>query len=80
MFELVRTDLMGPIRTPKYSGHRYVMVLVDNHSMFTWMKFLKEKSEALSKFMEFKDVVANEYEKKIKFLHNGGEYMSGDFF
>ena len=45
------------------------------------MKFLKEKSEALSKFMEFKDVVANEFEKEIKCLHsdNGREYMSDDF-
>lgn len=43
LFELVHTDLMGPTRTPSYSGHRYVMVLVDDHSRFTWVKFLKER-------------------------------------
>ncbi|KAH0665460.1 hypothetical protein KY290_030000 [Solanum tuberosum] len=63
MFELVHTDLMGSTRTPSYSEHRYVMVLVDDQSRFTWVKFLKEKSEALSKFMEFKDAVANEFKK-----------------
>ncbi|KAM3338762.1 hypothetical protein P3S68_030848 [Capsicum galapagoense] len=81
----VREDviyLMVPIRTPSYSGHRYVMVLVDDHSRFTWVKFLKENREALSKFVEFKNVVANEFRKKIKCLRsdNGGEYMSDDFF
>ncbi|KAK3036233.1 hypothetical protein RJ639_030775 [Escallonia herrerae] len=82
LFELVHTDLMGPTRTPSYSGHRYVMVLVDDHSRFTWVKFFKEKSEALSKFMEFKDAIGKEFGKKIKCLRsdNGGEYISDDFF
>ncbi|KAG6437849.1 hypothetical protein SASPL_102779 [Salvia splendens] len=82
LFELVHTDLMGPTRTPSCSSHRYVMVLVDDHSRFTWVKFLKEKSEALSKFMEFRDAVEKEFGKKIKCLRsdNGGEYMSDAFF
>ncbi|KAK3001904.1 LOW QUALITY PROTEIN: hypothetical protein RJ639_022194 [Escallonia herrerae] len=82
LFELVHADLMGPTRTPSYSGHRYVMVLVDDHSRFTWVKFFKEKSEALSKFMEFKDTIGKEFGKKIKCLRsdNGLEYMLDDFF
>ncbi|KAG6385352.1 hypothetical protein SASPL_154185 [Salvia splendens] len=32
LFELVHTDLMGPTRTPSCSSHRYVMVLVNDHS------------------------------------------------
>ncbi|KAF2320630.1 hypothetical protein GH714_029268 [Hevea brasiliensis] len=82
MLELVHTDLMGPTKTPSYSGYRYVMVLVDDFSRYTWVKFLKEKSEALSKFAEFRDAVEKEFGKKIKYLwsDNGGEYMSKDFF
>ncbi|XP_042028441.1 uncharacterized protein LOC121775424 [Salvia splendens] len=70
-------DLIGPTRTPSCSSHCYVMVLVDDHSRFTWVKFLKEKSEALSKFMEFRDAVEKKF-GKIKCLRsdNGGEYMS----
>ncbi|KAK3001833.1 hypothetical protein RJ639_022241 [Escallonia herrerae] len=81
LLELVHTDLMGPTRTPSYSGHSYVMVLVDDHSRFTWVKFFKEKSEALSKFMEFKDAIEKEFGKKVKCLRsdNGGEYMSDVF-
>ncbi|PHT81584.1 hypothetical protein T459_14599 [Capsicum annuum] len=46
LFELVHTDLMGPTITPSYSIYRCVMVLVDDYSRFTWVKVLKEKSEA----------------------------------
>ncbi|KAF2294343.1 hypothetical protein GH714_009493 [Hevea brasiliensis] len=78
MLELVHTNLMGPTKTPSYSGYRYVMVLVDDFSRYTWVKFLKQKSEALSKFAEFRDAVEKEFGKKIKCLRsdNGGEYMS----
>lgn len=82
LFELVHTDLVGLMRTPSYSRHYYVMVLVDDHSRFTWVKFLKEKSQALSKFMEFKDAIEKNLRKKIKCLRNdnGGEFMLDDFF
>ncbi|KAL0433337.1 UNVERIFIED_CONTAM: Retrovirus-related Pol polyprotein from transposon TNT 1-94 [Sesamum latifolium] len=82
MFELVHTDLMEPTKTPSFSGLRYAMVLVDDFSRYCWVKFLKEKSEALSKFVDFKDTVEKEFGKKIKCLHsdNGGEFMSNDFF
>lgn len=81
MFELVHTDLMGPMKTTSYRGNRYVMVLVDDFSRFTWVKFLKEKNEALSKFSEFAYDVQKEFGVKIKCLRsdNGGEFMSEDF-
>lgn len=82
MFELIHTNLMGPTKTPSYSGYHYVMVLVDEFSRYTWVKFLKENSEALSKFMEYKNAVEKEVGMKIKCLwsDNRGEYMSDDFF
>lgn len=82
IFELVHTDLMGPTKTSSYSSFRYAMVFVDDFSRYTWVKFLKEKSEALSKFTEFKIAVEKEFGVKIKCLRsdNGGEYMSNDFF
>ena len=81
---------MGPTRTPSYTGLHYVMVFVDDFSRFTWVYFLKHKSEALSKFVQFKEQVEKEFGLSIKCLHtkefglsikclrtdNGGEYMS----
>ncbi|GKF63393.1 retrovirus-related pol polyprotein from transposon TNT 1-94, partial [Tanacetum coccineum] len=43
MFELVHTDLMGSMKPSSYSGYCNGMVLVDDCSKYTWVKFLKEK-------------------------------------
>ncbi|GJY14422.1 integrase [Tanacetum coccineum] len=58
MFELVHTDLMGSMKPSSYSGYCNGMVLVDDCSKYTWVKFLKEKkSEALKVFVDFKNNV-----------------------
>ena len=42
-------DLMGPIRTKSMGGKRYIMVVVDDFSRYSWVEFLREKSEAYDK-------------------------------
>eukprot|EP00253_Pinus_taeda_P007299 PITA_07299 len=47
----------------------------------TWIYFLKNKSEVFDKFKEFKALVKNQTEKKIKVLRtdNGAEFCSKEF-
>ena len=47
----------------------------------TWVYFLKSKDEVFSKFKEFKALIENLSERKIKILRsdNGGEYTSNEF-
>ena len=42
---------------------------------------MKGKNEVFSKFKEFKDLVENLFEKKIKIFRsdNGGEFIAGEF-
>ena len=47
--ELLHLDLMGPIRTDSLGGKRYIMVIVEDFSRYTWVEFLREKSEACEK-------------------------------
>ena len=47
--ELLHVDLMRPIRTESLGGKRYIMVIVDDFSRYTWVEFLREKSEACEK-------------------------------
>ena len=47
--ELFHVDLIGPIRTESLGGKRYIMVIVDDFSRYTWVEFLREKSEACKK-------------------------------
>ncbi|KAK3005199.1 hypothetical protein RJ639_016441 [Escallonia herrerae] len=80
-FELVHADLMGPTRTLSYSGFRYMMVIVDDFSRYSWVYFLNEKNEAFSKFLEFESTIKREFGSKIRCLRtdNGGEFMSSEF-
>ena len=55
---------MEPMKTSSYNGHHYVMELVDDYSRFTWVKFLKKKNEALSKFVEFKGAIEKKFGKR----------------
>jgi hypothetical protein len=44
--ELLHMDLMGPTRTASLGGRKYIFVVVDDYSRFTWALLLQEKSDA----------------------------------
>ena len=47
--ELLHIDLLGPTRTESLKGKRYIMIIVDDFSIYTWVEFLREKLEACEK-------------------------------
>ena len=51
--ELVHMDLMGPIQTRSTNGKKYIFVCVDDYSRFTWVYFLRKKTEAFDYFKKF---------------------------
>lgn len=78
----IHGDVMGPTRTPSFSEFHYMLILVDDFSRFTWVYFIKQKSEVLTMFQEFKETVKGVLGLKIKCLRidNGGEFTSERFF
>ncbi|GJR57409.1 retrovirus-related pol polyprotein from transposon TNT 1-94 [Tanacetum coccineum] len=38
-------DLCGPLRVQSINGKKYILVIVDDYSRFTWVKFLRTKDE-----------------------------------
>ena len=46
-------DLCGPMRITSKGGKRYVLVVVDDYSHFTWTLFLASKYETFEKFFVF---------------------------
>lgn len=48
--DLVHMDLMGPMQTKNIGGKRYVFVLVDDFTRFTWVRFIREKSDTTESF------------------------------
>nr|GEZ91153.1 hypothetical protein [Tanacetum cinerariifolium] len=38
-------DLCGPMRVESINGKKYILVIMDDYSRFTWVKFLRSKDE-----------------------------------
>nr|GEY96692.1 retrovirus-related Pol polyprotein from transposon TNT 1-94 [Tanacetum cinerariifolium] len=52
---LLHMDLCGPMRIASINGKRYVLVIVDDYSRYTWVHFLRSKDEApevITKFLK----------------------------
>jgi 5'-3' exoribonuclease 2 len=81
ILDYVHSDLWGPSRKPSFCGARYMLTIIDDYSRKVWLYFLKDKLEAFSTFKEWKTMVENETEKKVKKLHtdNGMEFCSQEF-
>ncbi|GJV53421.1 retrovirus-related pol polyprotein from transposon TNT 1-94 [Tanacetum coccineum] len=69
-------DLCGPMRVQTINGKKYILVIVDDYSRFTWVKFLRSKDETLViKFLKQIQVGLN---KTVKFIctDNGTEFVN----
>jgi hypothetical protein len=65
---LIQSDLMGPFLHPSISKERFVLIFVDDFSHFTWIYFLRQKSEVFQHLKDFKALVETQFGKKIKVL------------
>jgi hypothetical protein len=79
--ELIHSYVCGPMPSTFISGYVYYVSFIDDYSRKIWVYFLKSKDEVFGKFKEFKALIENLSEKKIKILgsDNGGEYTSKEF-
>lgn len=79
--ELIHTDVIGPINPISRGGNRYVITFTDDFSRYSEVYMIKHKSDALSKFIEYKRQVEKLHDKRIKALRsdNGGEYVNRNF-
>nr|GEU48552.1 putative ribonuclease H-like domain-containing protein [Tanacetum cinerariifolium] len=50
---LLHMDLCGPMRVKSVNGKKYILVIVDDYSRFTWVKCLKSKDEAQDFIIKF---------------------------
>jgi transposase InsO family protein len=81
VLELIHSDVCGPIPSTSINGYVYYVSFIDDYSHKTWVYFLKSKDEVFGKFKEFKVLIENLSERKIKILRsdNGGKYTSKEF-
>ncbi|GJW17190.1 retrovirus-related pol polyprotein from transposon TNT 1-94 [Tanacetum coccineum] len=51
--ELLHMDLCGPMRVASIGGKKYILVIVDDYSRYTWVYFLHSKDETLEIIKKF---------------------------
>ena len=71
---------MGPYKVPYQKKYRFFLTLVDDHSRYTWLYLLQNKSEALSHLQNFLEYVKCHFSTNIKFISsdNALEFTSAD--
>jgi len=79
ILELIHSDLLGPL-DKSLAGSQYMLTFLDDYSHMTFCYFLKKKSQVYETFVNFKTIVENQTEMRIKILRtdNGGEFCSKD--
>lgn len=67
---------MGPT-VGSIDGYRYFLIIVDNHTRFSWAIMVKVKSEASVFIQQFYEIMKNQFNKSIKVIRtdNGIEFI-----
>nr|GEU97940.1 retrovirus-related Pol polyprotein from transposon TNT 1-94 [Tanacetum cinerariifolium] len=75
---LLYMDLCRPMRVTSVNGKKYILVIVDDYTRFTWVKFLASKDEApdfIIKFLKMIQVRLNATARNIR-TDNGTEFIN----
>nr|GEW61921.1 retrovirus-related Pol polyprotein from transposon TNT 1-94 [Tanacetum cinerariifolium] len=75
---LLHMDLCGPMRVESVNGKKYILVIVDDYSRFTWVKFLRSKDETpdfIIKFLKMIQVRLKVTVRRIR-TDNGTEFIN----
>ena len=78
----LHVDLWGsPNTTPSLSRKQYFLSIIDDKTRKVWLMFMKTKDETFDKFCEWKSLVENQMNKKVKVLRtdNGLEFCNAKF-
>nr|GEU52366.1 retrovirus-related Pol polyprotein from transposon TNT 1-94 [Tanacetum cinerariifolium] len=54
---LLHMDLCGPMRVTSINGKKYIMVIVDDYSRYTWTLFLRSKDETPEVLKDFLTII-----------------------
>jgi transposase InsO family protein len=79
--DLTVSDVWGPARTQAPGGDRYFITFTDGKARRTMTYFMKNKSDAFTKFKQYKSFVETQTGRKLKKLRvdGGGEFLSKEF-
>nr|GEV42745.1 hypothetical protein [Tanacetum cinerariifolium] len=71
-------DLCGPMRVQKINWKKYILVIVDDYSRFTWVKILRSKDETPEVVIKFLQQIQVGINKTVRYIgaDNGTEFVN----
>ncbi|GJT22942.1 retrovirus-related pol polyprotein from transposon TNT 1-94 [Tanacetum coccineum] len=71
-------DLCRPMRVQTINGKKYILVIVDDYSRFTWVKFLRSKDETSEFVINFLKQIQVSLNKTVRYIRidNGTEFFN----
>ncbi|GJZ82281.1 retrovirus-related pol polyprotein from transposon TNT 1-94, partial [Tanacetum coccineum] len=78
ILELLHMDLCGPMRVASINGKKYILVIVDDFSRYTWVYFLRSKDETSEIIKKFIAQAQLNYKAKVCKIRtdNGTEFKN----
>ncbi|GJY98403.1 retrovirus-related pol polyprotein from transposon TNT 1-94 [Tanacetum coccineum] len=75
---LQHMDLCGPMCVASVNGKKYILIIVDDYSRFTWVKCLRSKDEALDFIIKFLKMIQVRLEVPVRRIrtNNGTEFVN----
>ncbi|GJR87528.1 retrovirus-related pol polyprotein from transposon TNT 1-94 [Tanacetum coccineum] len=75
---LLHMDLCGPMCVATVNGKKYILVIVDDYSRFTWVKFLRSKDEAPDFIIKFLKMIQLRLKVPVRCIRtdNGTEFVN----
>nr|GEU47553.1 retrovirus-related Pol polyprotein from transposon TNT 1-94 [Tanacetum cinerariifolium] len=76
----IHVDFCGPMRVKTINGNKYILVIIDDYTRFTWVKFLRLKDETPEVVIKFLKQIQVGLNKTIRFIRtdNGTEFVHHD--
>nr|GEW23820.1 ribonuclease H-like domain-containing protein [Tanacetum cinerariifolium] len=75
---LLHMDRCGPMRVESVNGKKYILVIVDDYSRFTWVKFLRSKDETSDFIIKFLKMIQVRLKVPVRRIRtdNGTEFVN----
>ncbi|GJS85926.1 retrovirus-related pol polyprotein from transposon TNT 1-94 [Tanacetum coccineum] len=62
---LIHMDLCGPMRVESINGKKYILVIVDDYSRYTWTLFLRSKDETPEVLKDFLKMIQRNLQAQV---------------
>nr|GFA61482.1 hypothetical protein [Tanacetum cinerariifolium] len=75
---LLHMELCGPMRVASINGKRYVLVIIDDYSRYTWTHFLRSKDETPEVLIDFLRLVQRGLQAQVRVVRTdkGFEFLN----